>query len=173
MLMAFPVNVASVCVSILTWSHILAFLLWCGLRVFSIWLFCPSDHPVVSSPIAFQGTDRLAGRCHPPRCSRTALFIVPRIVRQARYRYYVLAPFSVGGSAVTGPLLWMAGAAVPTGAPDTGTQDFGNHYGQFGLPLHHPRFLELMGAPESVRLLSRDPNTWINMSYVSRGRQQY
>ena len=35
------------------------------------------------------------------------------------------------------------------------------HDGQFGLPLHHPRFLEWVGAPESARLLSRDPNTWI------------
>ena len=51
--------------------------------------------------LRFQSTDWLAGRCHPPRCSRTTLFIVPRIV------------------------------------------------------------LEWMGAPESARLLSWDPNTWI------------
>ena len=32
---------------------------------------------------------------------------------------------------------------------------------QFGLPLHHPRFLEWVGAPESARLLDRDPDAWI------------
>ena len=36
--------------------------------------------------------------------------------------------------------------------------DFADHDGQFGLPLHHPRFL---GAPEYVRLLGRNPSEWI------------
>ena len=66
------------------------------------------DHPVVSSSIAFQATDQLAGRCYPPRCSRTALFIVPRIVRHARHLSCRLAPFLVGDSVVTGPL-WHLG----------------------------------------------------------------
>ena len=35
---------------------------------------------------------------------------------------------------------------------------FADYDGQFGLPLHHPRFLEWVGAPESARLLGRDPS---------------
>ena len=32
----------------------------------------------------------------------------------------------------------------------------------FGLQLHHPRFLEYVGAPESARLLSRPPGYWLH-----------
>ena len=31
----------------------------------------------------------------------------------------------------------------------------------FGMQLHHPRFLELIGAPESARLLYHSPAFWI------------
>ena len=31
----------------------------------------------------------------------------------------------------------------------------------YGLQLHHPRFLELVGAPESARLLDRTPLYWV------------
>ena len=30
-------------VLILTWSHVLVYLLWCGIRAFSILLYCPTD----------------------------------------------------------------------------------------------------------------------------------
>ena len=32
----------------------------------------------------------------------------------------------------------------------------------YGLQLHHPRFLEFVGAPESARLLSRPPGCWLH-----------
>ena len=32
----------------------------------------------------------------------------------------------------------------------------------FGLQLHHPRFLEFIGAPESARLLYRSPTFWVD-----------
>ena len=32
----------------------------------------------------------------------------------------------------------------------------------YGLQLHHPRFLEYVGAPESVRLQSRPPGYWLH-----------
>ena len=32
----------------------------------------------------------------------------------------------------------------------------------FGLQLHHPRFLECVGAPESARLLSHPPGYWLH-----------
>ena len=31
----------------------------------------------------------------------------------------------------------------------------------YGLQLHHPRFLEYIGAPESARLLTRAPGEWV------------
>ena len=33
---------------------------------------------------------------------------------------------------------------------------------KYGLPLHHPRFLEWIGAPESASLLGRDPGKWLH-----------
>ena len=39
--------------------------------------------------------------------------------------------------------------------------DFAYRDGQFGLPFHHPRFLEWVGASESARLLGRNPSEWI------------
>ena len=32
----------------------------------------------------------------------------------------------------------------------------------FGLQLHHPRFLEFIGAPESARLLYHSPSFWVD-----------
>ena len=32
----------------------------------------------------------------------------------------------------------------------------------FGIQLHHPRFLEFIGAPESARLLFRSPTYWVH-----------
>ena len=32
----------------------------------------------------------------------------------------------------------------------------------YGLQLHHPRFLEFIGAPESARLLDHSPSFWVN-----------
>ena len=33
---------------------------------------------------------------------------------------------------------------------------------RFGLQLHHPRFLEFIGAPESARLLNQSPSFWVD-----------
>ena len=33
---------------------------------------------------------------------------------------------------------------------------------RYGLQLHHPRFLEFIGAPESARLLNQSPSFWVN-----------
>ena len=32
----------------------------------------------------------------------------------------------------------------------------------YGLQLHHPRFLEFIGAPESARLLNQSPSFWVD-----------
>ena len=32
----------------------------------------------------------------------------------------------------------------------------------YGLQLHHPRFLEFIGVPESARLLNQSPSFWVD-----------
>ena len=39
--------------------------------------------------------------------------------------------------------------------------DYAVQDGLFGMQIHHPRFLEWVGAPESARLLGRAPSEWI------------
>ena len=34
--------------------------------------------------------------------------------------------------------------------------------GEFGVPLHHPRFLEWIGTPESASLLDMGPGRWLH-----------
>ena len=34
--------------------------------------------------------------------------------------------------------------------------------GEFGVPLHHPRFLEWIGVPESASLLEMGPGRWLH-----------
>ena len=41
------------------------------------------------------------------------------------------------------------------------SSDFAQPSGKYGLPLHHPRFLECIGAPESARLLDKGPSAWM------------
>ena len=51
----------------------------------------------------------------------------------------------------------------------------------FGLQLHHPRFLEFIGAPESARLLYHSPTFWVDRrgacygssSQLAEGRWHY
>ena len=40
-------------------------------------------------------------------------------------------------------------------------EDFAEVDPAFGVQLHHPRFLECIGAPESARLLGRPPAEWV------------
>ena len=39
--------------------------------------------------------------------------------------------------------------------------DYAQPSGKYGLPLHHPRFLEWIGAPELARLLDKGPSAWL------------
>ena len=46
-----------------------------------------------------------------------------------------------------------------TSYPGTALSDADETY---GLQLHHPRFLEFIGAPELARLLNHSPSIWVN-----------
>ena len=48
---------------------------------------------------------------------------------------------------------------------------FAQPSGKYGLPLHHPRFLEWIGAPESARLLDKGPSAW--MHSLSRAQKSH
>ena len=40
--------------------------------------------------------------------------------------------------------------------------DYATPNGEFGVPMHHPRFLEWIGLPESACLLEKGPVMWLN-----------
>ena len=42
------------------------------------------------------------------------------------------------------------------------TSDYASPSGEFGVPLHHPQFLELIGVPESASLLEMGPGRWLH-----------
>ena len=44
--------------------------------------------------------------------------------------------------------------------------DYTKRSGEFGVPLHHPGFLEWIGVPESASLLEMGPGMWLH--YLSR-----
>ena len=75
----------------------------------------------------------------------------------------------VGSSAIAPPMDMEDSLLLETGLPGCPNQ-FTSYSGQpfsdgnpaFGLQLHHPRFLEFVGAPELARLLYRSPTFWVD-----------
>ena len=75
----------------------------------------------------------------------------------------------VGSSAVAppmdmedSPLLDMGLPGCPYHFTSYSGQPFADGNPAFGLQLHHPQFLEFVGAPESARLLYRSPTFWVD-----------
>ena len=75
-----------------------------------------------------------------------------------------------GGSSAVAPSMDMEdGPLLETGLPGCpfrftpySGQPFADGNPAFGLQLHHPRFLEFVGAARSARLLYRSPTFWVN-----------
>ena len=75
-----------------------------------------------------------------------------------------------GGSSAVAPSMDMeVGPLLETGLPGCpfrftqySGQPFADGNPAFGLQLHHPRFLEFVGAPGSARLLCRSPAFWVD-----------
>ena len=75
-----------------------------------------------------------------------------------------------GGSSAVAPSMDMEdGPLLETGLPGCpfrftpySGQPFADGNPAFGLQLHHPRFLEFVGAPRSARLLYRSSSFWVN-----------
>ena len=81
----------------------------------------------------------------------------------------------VGSSAVAPPMDVEDCPLLETGLPgcpyrfaEYSGQPFSDGNPAFGLQLHHPRFLEFVGAPESARLLCRSRTSWVDQL----GREQ-
>ena len=56
--------------------------------------------------------------------------------------------------------------AVPSAVSTTyRSTDYAQPSGKYELPLHHPRFLGWIGAPESASLLDRGPSEWLHSLY--------
>ena len=75
----------------------------------------------------------------------------------------------VGSSAVASPMDMEDSPLLETGLlgcpyrfTEYSGQSFSDGNPAFGLQLHHPRFLEFVGAPESARLLYRSPMFWVD-----------
>ena len=75
----------------------------------------------------------------------------------------------VGSSAVAPHMDMEDSPLLETGLPDCpyrftacSGQPFSDGNPAFGLQLHHPQFLEFVGAPESARLLYRSPTFWVD-----------
>ena len=74
-----------------------------------------------------------------------------------------------GSSAAAPPMDMEDGPLVESGLPGCpfrftpySGQPFADGNPAFGLQLHHPRFLEFVGAPRSARLLYRSPTFWVD-----------
>ena len=48
------------------------------------------------------------------------------------------------------------------GIPDIGVSDYASPSGEFGIPLHHPPFLEWIGVPKSASMLGVGRGRWLN-----------
>ena len=96
-------------------------------------------------------------------------FLLDSTIRQT-----VLAPGSSAlpaeGPSTAAPRLASGeGRLLETGLPGcpyrfsvSGDLPFTDSNPAYGLQLHHPRFLELVGAPESARLLDCSPTFWVD-----------
>ena len=74
-----------------------------------------------------------------------------------------------GGALDLCPSFSVGGRLLETGLPgcpyrfsESGDLPFTDGNPAYGLQLHHPRFLELVGAPESARLLDCSPTFWMD-----------
>ena len=54
------------------------------------------------------------------------------------------------------------GAGCPFRKTTYHPSDYASPSGEFGIPLHHPRFLEWIGVPESAGLLEMGPGRWLH-----------
>ena len=127
---------------------------------------------VLGDPISYARNDQLPGSESPLSLPvytwppKPALMMDPVIqtVLAPRKSERLLAETSVTDSPVTAEKPRVITSGLP-GCPyrflEFGELPFTDGNPAYGLQLHHPRFLELVGAPESARLLDCAPSFWV------------
>ena len=132
------------------------------------------DNSVLGDPITYARCEQFPGSESPLSLPvyewpSGSVFLLDYIVRQT-----VLAPGSStlpaeGPSTADPPLALGEGTLLETGLSGcpyrfsgSGDIPFTDGNPAYGLQLHHPRFLELVGAPESARLLDCSPTFWVD-----------
>ena len=121
--------------------------------------------PVLGKPVAFTLSGPIPGSDAPPM----TFPVYPS--RPERWSSDILRTYDVSGrDAYCSPMDTGDSPLVDTGLPGCPYQ-ITSYTGSavadtnpaYGMQLHHPRFLEFIGAPESARLLYRSPTFWIQL----------
>ena len=129
------------------------------------------DDSVLGDPINYERIEQLPGSESPlslPVCTwppNSALFMdVIQTVLAPRKSEWL----EVGTSVADPPVMPGNDGVLKSGLPgcpyrflESGELPFTDGNPAYGLQLHHPRFLELVGAPESARLLDCSPSFWV------------
>ena len=132
------------------------------------------DDSVLGDPITYARCEQFPGSESPLSLPvyawppSSAFFMDSAVIRT------VLAPGisalpAAGTSTADSPIASGEGRLLETELPgcpyrfsESGELSFTDGNPAYGLQLHHPRFLELVGAPESARILDCSPTFWVD-----------
>ena len=132
------------------------------------------DDSVLGDPITYARCEQFPGSESPLSLPVYAwpsdsAFLLDSTVRQTVLALGSSALPAEGPSTAAPPLALGEGTLLETGLPGcpyrlsgSGDIPFTDGNPAYGLQLHHPRFLELVGAPESARLLDCSPTFWVD-----------
>ena len=132
------------------------------------------DDSVLGDPITYARCEHFPGSESPLLLPVYAWPSGSAFLLDSTIRQIVLAPVSSAlpaeePSTSAPPLTSGEGRLLETRLPgcpyrfsESGELPFTDGNPAYGLQLHHPRFLELVGAPESARLLDCSPTFWVD-----------
>ena len=132
------------------------------------------DDSVLGDPITYARCENFSGSESPLSLpvyawpSSSAFLLDPTVLHTVLASGTSSLP-AAGTSAADPPIDLGAGRLLETGLPGcpyrfsgSGGVPFSDGNPAYGLQLHHPRFLEFIGAPESARLLDCSPTFWVD-----------
>ena len=132
------------------------------------------DDSILGDPITYERCEQLPGLESPLSLpvyawpSGSAFLLDPTVLQTVLASGTFALPAE--GTSTAAPLMASGdGRLLETGLPgcpyrfsESGGLPFTDGNPAYGLQLHHPRFLELVGAPESARLLDCSPTFWVD-----------
>ena len=138
------------------------------------WMLEDFDDSVLGDPISYAQFEQFPGSESPLSLPVYAWPPSSAFLMDSAVIRTVLAPArksdlpAVGTSKSDPPIAAGEDRLLETGLPgcpyrflESGELPFTDGNPAYGLQLHHPRFLELVGAPESARLLDCSPSFWV------------